>query len=309
MKTCFIVNPNSGGGRGLKLWNKARAYMDKHGLEYEIVYTALPGDAESNARRLSTESGDELTIFVIGSDITFSGVVNGIRHPERVRLGYIPVCTRYGCARSLRLSDNPKTVIRNFNSAAGSRVEAIDYGVMTGTDGETVRRFMNSAGIGFDAAVFRRMERFRREKMDPLGTADRFSLYREIIKELIFGKPVRGYIELDGTKRIEFNNLTFVSVHIHPFECAFRLGSYADPKDGMLEVCAVSCRSRLKLFMAIMKSRFGILRASGKVRLLQCSEAHIHFDKESAVHADGDVVDNCTDIDLRCVRQQLHIIR
>lgn len=312
MKICFIVNPNAGSGRGLKLWNRARSYMDKRGLEFEIAFTASEGDAADIAGRISeaADTEDGLAIFVIGSDGTLSEVINGLRHPERVSIGYIPVCIRYGCARSLRLSCSPKAIIRSFNSTAGSRIEAMDYGVLTCGNGETVRRFVNSAGIGFDAAVFSRMERCRGEQLSVTdNTTGRLLLYRELFRELIFGKPAKGYIELDGSRRIEFNNLMFVSVHIHPYEYAFRFGNYADPKDGMLEICAVSSRSKLTMLSMIIKSRLGILRPTGRIRLLQCREAHIHFDRESAVHADGEALDSMTDIDLHCVSQQLHMIR
>lgn len=311
MKSCFIVNPNAGGGRGLKLWNKACAYMKRRGYEYEIYFTTSPGDAGCIARELTdTHTDESFAVFVIGGDGTLSEVVDGLRHPEHVNVGYIPANLKYSCARSLRLKSNPGRLIRSYNSPNGSRVEAMDYGVLTGSSGETTRRFMNSAGIGFDAELCSRVSRCRSGgRVFPTGFRGSLIVYREMLKELVFSKPVRGYIILDGTQRIEFNNLMFVSAHIHPFEFSFKFGGYADPKDGMLEICAVSCRSKLRMLMLMLKSRFGMLRGSGKVRLLQCREAHVHFDRECVVHADGEPLGLQTDIDLRCISQQLHMIR
>lgn len=310
MECCFIVDPNAGRGRGLKLWNKARAYMDRRGMKYSIYFTTAPGDATGIAGELSSASESDITIFAIGRDGILSEILNGLKHVERVILGYIPVYTGYGLAKSLRLKSNPKVLLRDFLSPTGGRIETIDYGVLTAENGEFTRRFINSAGIGFDAELSRELAKRATDNNSlPLGLRGSISLYCLIIKLLFFGRPCKGYVLLDESHRVEFNNLMFVSVHIHPFEYRFRFGNFADPKDGMLELCAISCREKLKFFKLLIKSRLGRLRNSGKVRLLQCRELHIHFDKACTVHADGEPLNAYTDLDLRSVSGQLHIMR
>lgn len=310
MECSFIVDPNAGKGRGLKLWNKARAYMDRRGMKYNIYFTTAPGDATGIAGEISSASESDITIFAIGRDGILSEILNGLKHVERVILAYIPVYVGYGLARSLRLKSNPKVLLRDFLSPTGGRIETIDYGVLTAENGEVRRRFINSAGIGFDAELSRELwKKITENKSVPSGIRGSIRFYCEIIKLLFFDKPSKGYVLLDESHRVEFNNLMFVSVHIHPFEYRFRFGNFADPKDGMLEVCAISCREKLKFFKLIIKSRLGRLRNSSRVRLLQCSELHIHFDRECAVHADGEPLNAYTDLDLRCVSGQLRIMR
>ena len=41
----FIVNPNAGGGRGLRVWNYTKKFLNKRHEEYEVYFTAAPGDA------------------------------------------------------------------------------------------------------------------------------------------------------------------------------------------------------------------------------------------------------------------------
>ncbi len=310
MNSTFIVDPNAGGGRGLKLWNKARAYMDKRGMKYDIYFTTSPGDAGSTAGEVSCGQSSDVTIFVIGGDGTLSDVVNGLKHPEHVILGYIPTNVRYSCARGLRLRSNPRALIKDYLSAAGGRVEAIDYGVLTTDNGELTRRFINSAGMGLDAEMYQRVNRsFNERRATPVGLRGSFAVYRELLKSVLFFKPVRGYVLMDEIHRIEFNNLMFVSTHIHPYEYRFKFGNFADPKDGKLEICAVSCRDKLKFLRLIIKSRLSRLRSSGRVRLMQCSELHVHFDKECVVHADGEIMGTYTDMELRCISGQLRIMR
>ena len=51
----------------------------------------------------------------------------------------------------------------------------------------------------------------------------------------------RGYIVLDGVKRVEFNNILFISCHIQPSEGGgFVFAPKADGKDGLMNICVVS---------------------------------------------------------------------
>lgn len=285
--------------------------MNKRGMEYEIYFTDEKGDARRMAFQITDSDSDPTTIiFVIGDDSTLSETLNGLKHPDRIELAYIPVNVKYGFSRSLRLKSNPRAVIRGCLSVNGNRIDTVDYGVLTVENGEVTRRFINTAGIGFDAELCQGIKYSYRDKMSsPTGIRGSLIVYRELFKALVCTRPVKGYILLDDSHRIEFNNLMFVSVHIHPYEYKFKLGRYADPKDGMLEICAISCRSRIKLLEFIIRSRLGKLKNSAKVRLLQCGEAHIHFDRPCIVHSDGDSLGTFNDIDLRCVTRQLSIIR
>ncbi|MDO4960900.1 MAG: diacylglycerol kinase family protein [Eubacteriales bacterium] len=311
MKYYFIVNPNANGGRGLKLWNRMRSYLSKRNAEYEIYFTASSGEGADIARFLTEGLSDgSLNIFVIGGDGTLNEVLNGLHHVHKVNLCYIPTVPGEGLAKSLKLIDNPKTVIGRMNANDESaRIEAMDYGVLTCENGEMIRRFVNSSGIGFDAALAQRLKNKRSSNDGPAKKIGRITLLKECVKELIFSRPVSGYIILDGTKRVEFNNLIFVSAHIHPYEWKFKFGSYADPKDGILEICAVNCKNRVKFVPMLLASRFKGRAGSPRMKMYQCSEAHIHFDRPAVVHTDGECIRSQTDIDIRCIRQQLNIFR
>ena len=310
MKCYFIVNPNSRGGKGLRLWNRARAYMTKRGIEYEIFFTDAPGDAAFIAKTLTEAVQDEpVRVFVIGDDGTLNEVLNGLKHLSEVTLGFISTSPVEGCARSLHLSANPGKLLKAVSTGGSpARIEAMDYGVLTCENGEIIRRFAGSSGIGFDAAINGRMNRFLNEGPRFLRSR-RIAAFRECLKELVTSRPVRGYVILDGERRVEFNNLMFVSVHIHPYERSFRFGSYADPKDGMLEICVVNCRNRLRLIPLLLRSRFRGLTDCSRVRLFQCREAHVHFDRPCIVHTDGETIRSQTDLEFRCVRQQLNLFR
>lgn len=312
MKYYFIVNPNAGNGKGLRLWNRIRSYLNRYGTEYELFFTDASGDGAAVAKRLTGDANNNVgSIYVIGGDDTLNAVLNGLSHMASISVGYIPTEPKAGCARSLRLSSDLKGLVRRIRTGTSedaARIEAVDYGVLTCGCGELVRRFVSSTGIGFNAAVFQRMGRNGNEK----ASADfgkPCSYMSAVLKELLFFRPVKGHIILDGSRRIEFNNLLFVSVHIHPYEGRFRFANLADPKDGMLEICAVNCRNRFRLIPILVRGRLGRLNECSRVKTYQCSEAHIHLEKECPVHTDGEAISCQSDVDIRCVRQQLNILR
>jgi len=310
MKYFFIVNPNAGNGRGLKKWNRIRAFLDRNGLDYDIFFTTAAGDAARRARELSTDLEDSADVITVGGDGTVNEVLNGLRLLAPVTLGYIPSGTGNDFARSMHISQNPVRAIRNF--VRERRVEFLDYGVLTCGDGETVRRFVNSTGAGYDAAVCSGIAKAKRSANGrfPFNPFGRFSYVLEGIRQFLLARPSRGYIILDGDRRVEFNNILFVSSHIHPFEGGgFRFATYADPKDGMLEICVISGKNKLALIPVLCSGRWKGLKSRRGVRLFQCREAHIHLDRGMPVHTDGEVIRNQTDMDVRCVQQQLRVLR
>ena len=306
MKYYFIVNPNAGRGQGLKKWNRVKAFLDRNGLPYDIFFTTAAGDAARKARELSGACTEPFDLITVGGDGTMNEVLNGLNMQAPITLGYIPSGTGNDFARSMRINSNPVRVIRGF--AKDRRVEALDYGVLTCGESGLVRRFINSTGTGYDAAVCGGLEKMRmKQGRHPAG---KISYVLEGARQFILSRPSRGYVILDGDRRVEFNNILFISSHIHPFEGGgFRFASYADPKDGMLEICVVSGRNKLALIPVLCNGRWKGLKSRRGVRLFQCREAHIHVDRGLPVHTDGEILPFQTDLDVRCVQQQLHVLR
>ena len=84
----------------------------------------------------------------------------------------------------------------------------IDYGVLSYGKGEPFhRRFLVSAGIGFDAAVCQAaLDSRLRSRLGHMGFR-RLSYLLLGIGQFFKCRSSRGYIVLDGVKRVEFNNI------------------------------------------------------------------------------------------------------
>lgn len=165
----------------------------------------------------------------------------------------------------------------------------LDYGILTyGTQEVSHRRFLVSAGIGFDAAVCHDLlESKLRQRLRRVGLG-RLSYLISGIRQLFKCKPCKGYIILDGVKKVEFNHIAFISCHIQPFEGGgFKLAPRANCSDGKLSVCVVSHAARRKLVPILLESLTGNHGRRKGVRTYECGELFIHTERGLPVHADG----------------------
>lgn len=305
----FIVNPNAGCGRGLAVWNDTKKYLHKKNIEYEAYLTAEKGDARRKSRELTESFRGPLYLVTVGGDGTINEVVDGAILRSDVVFGFIPAGSGNDLTKGLGLSSGIRRSVRR--ALCDGRIDKLDYGVISCGDEDRgcIRRFAVSAGIGFDAAVCHSIIEGREQGRTSLLNRGKLGYLFTGIREFISTKPVKGYIILDDSKKVEFNHILFISAHICPFEGGgFRFAPSADPRDGELSVCVVSTRNKLKLIFALLRARGKSLRQKSGVRFYQCRELRIHTEKPLAVHTDGEDCMHQTDLTIRCIPGQLQMV-
>lgn len=293
----FIVNPNSGAGKGLRAWNHIKQFLNKQKTGYEVHFTAGTGDARELAKQLTENCHSERCIIAVGGEGTMNEVLDGISFSCPVVLGFIPSGCRDTLLKSMGLPRDRRRWADKL--LLNCDAKPADYGVVSSAESGCIRRFLISTGVGFEAAVCKGLLKEPCEEGQQTGrgfvTGGRLKDLQEALKQLFFAKPVRGWILLDGEQRIEFNNIISISARILP--------------QGGLELCVVSARSKLKVLWPLLREDGLLRRAKPGVRLFSCSEAHIHTEFPLAVHADWENCKEQTDLDVRCVRGQLRFLR
>lgn len=305
----FIINPQSRSGKGRRIWKEVKRCLDKRNISYEACLTEGAGHARAIAQEItSTPKGDDVIIVVLGGDGTLNEVVDGMTFYDRFSLAYIPAGSGNDFARGLRL---PKKHIRVLNRILNSQnYRYLDYGVLSFGDLEAQnRRFVVSAGIGFDAEVCHEILVSRMRRVLNRLHMGKLSYIIIGIKKLAGIKPSNGYMILDDTKRVDFKNVLFVSAHIHRYEGGgFAFAPKADPADGCLEICAVSNLPRRRLVAVLFFSLFGMHMGLRGVRTYRCREIRVHSDRPMAVHTDGESCGWQTDILARCIEKKVKLV-
>jgi YegS/Rv2252/BmrU family lipid kinase len=144
MKLSIIVNPTAGGGRS---YGAIQRYIEQwpHSLwQVKLLTTRADHRAGLLARELLDQPPDLLA--VCGGDGTINEVASEIPHPP-FPVAVLPAGTANVVARELGLPLDP---IRALQIALKRNVRRVDLGKLGGESG---RRFLFVAGIGFDADV------------------------------------------------------------------------------------------------------------------------------------------------------------
>ncbi len=305
----FIVNPNADNGKGAGRWDKIRRQLDKSGVIYEAMLTQKRGDARDLARSLSERASGSNVVVAVGGDGTMNEVIDGLVFDGTVTLGYIPTGVHNSLARCLGLRQNVRKYIKSIKDPQNYRV--LDYGVLSyGEDIPLHRRFAIGCGIGLGAAVYSRI--------DEPGKRRRFLSFRRGtmrylmrgLSELYQSAPVKGYIVLDGVKKIEFNRIYMITVRIYSQEkrSFLKRRKTAADTSGSMEVIIIHGASKLRLmplFADVWRNRNS--QHSG-MRHYTCRDVEIHVDSPLPVHVDGELCQRQTDITLSCVKKKIRMI-
>lgn len=304
----FIVNPNARRGAGEKIWRKLESQLMSAGVDYEVRLTEKLGDAKAFAEELTERFQEPRVIVGVGGDGTVNEILNGMSFEGQVTLGYIPAGSGNDLARSLRLPKNPRRCLKKILNPRYHK--CLDYGILSYGEGEPeYRRFMVSCGMGMNAAVSQDLLEVRKHKKPRFFKPGRLSYVILGLKHLILARPVKGYLILDGVKKVEFNHIYFIASHIHPFEGGgFRFAPKADCSDGYLEICVVHNKAKRRLVPILLDALIGRMGHHRGVRFYGCREVQIHTERPMPVHVDGESCFCQTDIHLRCVEKKIRMM-
>lgn len=304
----FIINPHARSGNGYRVWNKIEKLLTMESIEYRAFLTERAGHAAEYAEQLTRSCKEPRLIVIIGGDGTVNEVLDGLCFCGTITLGYIPAGSGNDLARSLKLPKSPRKCLKKILHPKYFKL--LDYGVLTYGD-EIVkhRRFAVSAGVGLDAAVAHNLLYSRTRMAFNRAHAAKLAYVMTGIKQLMKAKPTKGYVILDGAKKVEFNYIFFIAVQIHPSEGGcFRFAPGADYGDGRLEVCVASHPSRLQMVSVLMRAMMPRLVKNKGIRIYSCREVLIHTDRPMAVHVDGESCQCQNEVEIRCIERKVRMI-
>lgn len=289
----FIVNPRAGQGMGLRLWEKmkeeGKSLLGEEG--FSVFFTEKQGDARLFAREITREinkenhreitgenpkeiqqeihrdySGErnreakavsiEDRLCVIGGTGTLNEVIDGaMLDNNSFPISFLPVHRDNDFARALQKGYK---IPESLSALFAKEERKVDYGIVEGERGH--RRFVVSVGLGFEAAVLQELLSMGcsicpKEKQRIRSKA--LSYFYAFVKELKRAKKIKGSILLDGEERVEFQHILFLSIHNHPYESGYALGCGASGEDGVLDLCLVSTKKKLRLLYIMFAALFG----------------------------------------------------
>jgi len=274
LTTLLLVNPTAGRGHAGRVAADAERAARAAWGQVERVHTTAPGEAVGMASR-AVETGAE-RVIVLGGDGTLHEAANGLlraRVAERPPIGILPAGTGNDYAKMAGTAG--LRVAEAVQRLRAGRVRRFDVGEAWG------EYFLNSVGIGFDAEVAREINQSRRGS----GLA---AYVMAVIKVIARFRAFEARVDADD--RSFTDRLLLLEIGIGP--CVgggFRLTPFAEPDDGLLDICAVEELSvpgiLTKLPLAMLGRHTGLrqVRSFRTTRLaVQATQGPLHaqFDGE-----------------------------
>jgi len=279
-----IVNPNAGRKKGLKDWHIISGLLDAHEIPFKHVFTR----AKHHAISLASEAIDDgcRKILVVGGDGTMNEVVNGAFRQKTVptadiSLGMITVGTGNDWGR---MFDIPLEYERAIKVIKNENTFLQDAGVISfysGTDMDK-RYFINIAGLGFDALVTRRSNRYKEK-----GLSSKALYLWVLLRSLISYGHTSTCIEIDDKK---IRNDTFtISLGIGKYSGGGMMQTPdAIANDGLFDLTLIKRMRKGEIIRSLKKLYDGTILDHPKVEAYTGRKIKIDSDPLIHVEADGE---------------------
>lgn len=267
----FIVNPIAGGGKTRSLMPKIEKRFKEAGAEFDIYITKGPKDAIEAAERAASE-GFEI-IVAVGGDGTVNEVLNGIVH-TKAALAAIHGGKGNDFATAVNM---PRDLDHACAALLRADIKNIDLGKVLD------RYFINSVGVGFDAAVALRAN----QGVRPFKGVSAY-VY-SFLKMLYSYEPVEMIIDL-GTGPVKKTPL-LVAVGIGTsYGGGMKIVPEAIQDDGLFDVCVMDVMNRLSLVYHFPKVFSGTLKNLEQASMYRTSTVKLSLSAPRPLHLEGEIL-------------------
>lgn len=285
-KILFIINPMLEKRLGAKVEDLLADFLDPVLFEASIIYSDYPGHAGELARKglhkyqVIVAGGGDGTVNEIASQLTHSAVI----------LGILPMGSGKGLARSLGIPMDIRKALQILNDFT---VIEIDTGLVNQF------RFINMAGIGFDAAVAHTYARKSGRGF--------FTYARETIRNLFHYRSIQVEIKT-GQEEISARAFLLSFANSPQWGYGALISPHASPGDGLLDLCLWRNFPRILSPLLVIRLFTGSLHRSRFLDIHRISQAEIGGHDRYIGHIDGEPVEFTTPIKLTVDPASLKVI-
>lgn len=270
-----VVNPVSGRTSSEPIVAVLAQRMDAMGVAVRVHRTTGPGDG---ARVVAACCPEECrALVVIGGDGTVREAATSAR--PGVPIVIVPRGTENLVAKYFGM-------VADVDAAAGLLRDGVpvDIDIAEARWAKASRKFLLVGGVGFDAEVVRLVHGGRR------GHITHMSYVWPILKSFLTFRHPLVKVETDDGALFEGRGMVFVG-NIPRYAIGLRLVPKADPRDGLLDVCAFECASRFRLIRHALMTVLGRHVGSRGVHYSQTRRVRVSAAGNVEVEIDGDLAE------------------
>jgi YegS/Rv2252/BmrU family lipid kinase len=281
----ILVNPSSGGGRGLKLLPRVEAALDERHAVFRVVRTKSLEHGIGKALR-AAEAGE--TPVVLSGD-GMVGAIGGALAGSETPLGILPGGRGNDLARVLGIPSEPEAAVEVV-LAGHSR--PIDVGEANG------RPFLGIASVGFDSDANRIANESRLRGNLVYAWA--------ALRALAGWKSARFTIVVGG-QRTRVEGYSVIVANSKAYGGGMFVAPDAELDDGEFDVVTIGQVGKLRFLGNLPKVFKGTHVRNDEVQVTRASRLGLSASRPFAVYADGE---HLTDLpaDLRILPRALRVL-
>ncbi len=258
-----VINPNSGGRKCERDWNKISGLLDKQNIDYHAVFTQRRNHAIELVRD-HIEQGYRKVVS-IGGDGTLNEIVNGVFRQKTVpttdiTLGVVSVGTGNDWGRTFHIPADYAGAIELLRK---EDTFVQDAG-MVSFDAKAdikARYFINMAGLGYDGLVAQKTNADKE-----LGKANPLVYFKNIFSALFSYKSQPTRIIIDGVEM--HHNLFSLNIGIGRFNGGGMIQApNALPDDGLFDLTIYKHMSKWSVVANVNRLYNGTIGQHKKVEL------------------------------------------
>ena len=258
----FIINMQSGKGRGRKVWKRIARYLHRKRIGYCLYVTGKAKDATAYAAAIH-----DGTIVAVGGDVTFHNVINGADF-AKVDLGLIPAGRGNDFARGTGIPLDP---IKALKCVLYGRRTPIDYIDVSGV------KCLNVAGTGLDVAVLERVYAGKSK-----------SYLSSLVYNLKHFTPYRLTVTADGITNV-YDAIMVGACNGTQIGGGIRLSPASVIDDGKMNAVIMTMPQSGGLTRALLKFKAGKHLNEPYTTHLLCEELSALSDERFPVQLDGEI--------------------
>jgi YegS/Rv2252/BmrU family lipid kinase len=287
LEILFIINPMLERRLGFRIGDLLSDALDPAlYADPAIVYSEFPG----HARDLALQNQDKYHVIVAGGgDGTVNEVASQLTHTGVV-LGILPMGSGKGLARSLCIPMDIRKAIHTLNAY---RVMEIDTGLANRF------RFINIAGIGFDATVA--------HAYAAKSGRGFFTYAWQTARNLLSYASIP--VQVKTSQHEESTRAFLLSVaNASQWGYGARISPHAHPNDGLLDLCIWKKFPRVFSPILLLRLFNGTIHRSRYLDIIRVREAEIDGQPKCIGHIDGEPVEFTMPLNIRVDPASLKVI-
>lgn len=268
VRCTVIINPTAGSGRAGRQEPYLRQELEKANISHAWAPTERPRDAEHLARQAVEDGSD--AILIVGGDGTLNEVVHGFLDTAGVprrgpALCLLPVGTGGDFRKSFGWEAGVSACVerlRRFDK------RPLDLGLvdLTTLDGGRERRaFVNILSFGVGGLTDRLVN------AGPKWVGGKAAFFWGALRATLAYRPAPVEVVVDGTTWLTSPILNVALANGRYFGGGMRVAPEADPGDGLLDLVAITDRTKLEgvalaphLYRGTHLGQAGVLTRRGK---------------------------------------------